>query len=494
MPLNIIVTDAGRAAIVNAQNTGTAPVTISEVGFSAGPLVPTAASTALPGEIKRLSTLAGDVVANDTIHLSVTDASADVYVLRSFALYLADGTLFAIYGQTDPVLNKTAASVGLLAIDVIFADIAAAALTFGNTDFINPPATTERAGVVELATAAEAQAGIDALRALTPAGAKAAVLGWLLAQDGAGSGLDADLLDGQHGAWYADITGRLGFTPLNAATYTAADVCAKLLTVDGAGSGIDADLLDGQNGSYYADILARLGFTPANKAGDTFTGPITIGGAIPSLTFGAGGPFINSISINRLALGTDGSGIERIGIQNTGVVHIGGSRGLPPGSNLPGSGNVRIVATAPGGTCITAYDSQDFSALQFVRDVSGTATQVGLISCTIGGTSYNTTSDYRLKEDLRPIADPLAQLLRLKPVNFRWKSHNLRTDGFIAHELAMVAPYAVTGEKDAIDEAGAPVLQSIDPSKLVPLIVAGMQDLAQRLATVELATAEGARS
>lgn len=73
--------------------------------------------------------------------------------------------------------------------------------------------------------------------------------------DGAGSGLDADLLDGQSGAYY-----------LAASSYTAADVLAKLLTVDGSGSGLDADLLDGQSGTYYlaassytaADVLAKL--------------------------------------------------------------------------------------------------------------------------------------------------------------------------------------------------------------------------------------------
>ena len=81
------------------------------------------------------------------------------------------------------------------------------------------------------------------------------LLAKILTVDGSGSGLDADLLDGQSGAYY-----------LAASSYTAADVLAKLLTVDGSGSGIDADLLDGQSGAYYlaagsytaADVLAKL--------------------------------------------------------------------------------------------------------------------------------------------------------------------------------------------------------------------------------------------
>src|SRR5690606_24486075 len=55
-----------------------------------------------------------------------------------------------------------------------------------------------------------------------------------LKDEGAGNGLDADLLDGQHGSYYTNITARLGFTPLNAAAYTAADVLGKLVTVDGS--------------------------------------------------------------------------------------------------------------------------------------------------------------------------------------------------------------------------------------------------------------------
>ena len=276
-PLEITVTNAGRAAIVNAQNTGTAPVTITQIGLSGTAVTPLPTATALTGEFKRVASIAGEVVAVDTIHVTLTDSTGDAYTLRSFGLYLADGTLFAIYGQAGPVLEKTTQSIAAMSIDVIFADIAAAAITFGDATFTNPPATTTRQGVVELATVPEAQAGIDALRALTPAAAKAAILGWLLAQDGAGSGLDADLLDGQQGSYYADITARLGYTPLNVTAYSASDVRAKLLTLDGSGSGIDADLLDGQQGSYYADITARLGYTPVNKAGDTMTGLMIFG-------------------------------------------------------------------------------------------------------------------------------------------------------------------------------------------------------------------------
>lgn len=74
--------------------------------------------------------------------------------------------------------------------------------------------------------------------------------------DGAGSGLDADQLDGQHGAWYADIAARLGYTPLNVTAYTAADVFAKVLSLDGAGSGLDADTLDGHHAAAFRRVVS----------------------------------------------------------------------------------------------------------------------------------------------------------------------------------------------------------------------------------------------
>lgn len=72
---------------------------------------------------------------------------------------------------------------------------------------------------------------------------------WHSANDGAGSGLDADLLDGQSSAAFAAASHTHANGDLSG--YTAADVLAKLLTVDGAGSGLDADLLDGQSSAFY---------------------------------------------------------------------------------------------------------------------------------------------------------------------------------------------------------------------------------------------------
>jgi hypothetical protein len=93
MGLTAIVTNAGRAALVNAANTGTRAVTIARVGLTGSAVTPEAGATVLPGQFKTIATLSGDVVADDTIHLIVRDESADVFTVRSLALYLDDGTL-----------------------------------------------------------------------------------------------------------------------------------------------------------------------------------------------------------------------------------------------------------------------------------------------------------------------------------------------------------------------------------------------------------------
>ena len=173
--MQITITTAGRNALVNAENNGTAPVEVVEIGVTDQVFVPDAGMTALPGEIKRLSTFAGQAVADDTVHVTIRDESEDVYTLRGFGLYLEDGTLFAVYGQSDPILEKSEQAMLLLSADVQFTAINATSLTFGATNFLNPPATTEVQGVVELATNTEASDGTDSQRAVTPAGVKAAL-------------------------------------------------------------------------------------------------------------------------------------------------------------------------------------------------------------------------------------------------------------------------------------------------------------------------------
>ena len=91
--------------------------------------------------------------------------------------------------------------------------------------------------------------------------------------------------------------------------------------------------------------------------------------------------------------------------------------------------------------------------------------------------SYNSTSDYRLKNTIAPMTGALAKVALLKPCTYKWNSNGLDGEGFIAHELAEVFPSAVAGEKDAVDADGNPKYQGIDTSFLVATLTAAIQEL-----------------
>jgi len=225
------ITTAGRAKLVNDPNTGTNTVLISHIGLTATGFTPTAAMTQLPGEFKRMTSFGGKSVAADTIHVTLQDSGTEKYTLRGFGLYLSDGTLFAVYGQADAIMEKASISTLLLSADVVFADIDTAQITFGSTEFLNPPATTEVAGVLELATETETATGTDTTRGVTPRGLKST-------------------LDGRFG------TGApTAFVKTLLALATAAAIRTKLelkgaaLIDPGHGKGLDADMLDGMHAS-----------------------------------------------------------------------------------------------------------------------------------------------------------------------------------------------------------------------------------------------------
>ena len=115
--------------------------------------------------------------------------------------------------------------------------------------------------------------------------------------------------------------------------------------------------------------------------------------------------------------------------------------------------------------------------IEFLRRNSGTNNAVGSISASTTTTTYSTSSDYRLKENIAPMTGALAKVSALKPVTYKWKLDDSIGEGFIAHELAEVCPNAVVGEKDAVDADGNPVYQGIDTSFLVATLTAAIQEL-----------------
>jgi hypothetical protein len=117
----------------------------------------------------------------------------------------------------------------------------------------------------------------------------------------------------------------------------------------------------------------------------------------------------------------------------------------------------------------------------------GTWTARGSINYnrTAGLTAYNTTSDYRAKDILGPVTDAGATIDALNVYSGKMKGATSARPMLIAHEAQEVTPYAVTGEKDAVNEDGSPKLQQMDVSSLVPLLIAEVQSLRARVAQLE---------
>jgi hypothetical protein len=117
--------------------------------------------------------------------------------------------------------------------------------------------------------------------------------------------------------------------------------------------------------------------------------------------------------------------------------------------------------------------------------INGNGT-IGSIVTNGSATAYNTSSDYRLKENVVTDWDATTRLKQLKPSRFNFKTDaDITVDGFLAHEVSSIVPEAITGEKDATNEDGSIKAQGIDQSKLVPLLVKTIQELEARITALE---------
>jgi hypothetical protein len=102
--------------------------------------------------------------------------------------------------------------------------------------------------------------------------------------------------------------------------------------------------------------------------------------------------------------------------------------------------------------------------------------RVGYITTTGSSTTYSTSSDYRLKENIAPMTGALDTITQLKPVTYTWIVDGSSGQGFIAHELQAIIPECVSGEKDAIDAEGNAKYQGVDTSFLVATLTAAIQE------------------
>jgi hypothetical protein len=180
-----------------------------------------------------------------------------------------------------------------------------------------------------------------------------------------------------------------------------------------------------------------------------------------------------------LAFGTGASSAERMRIDSSGRLLVG-STATTSGGNTISAGGINITASANFGMGINMPSGNQF-AVVFANGGTG----VGSIATTVTATAYNTSSDYRLKENIAPMQNALATVAQLKPVTYKWKVDGSDGQGFIAHELQAIVPDCVSGEKDAVetytDEDGNEQTrikaQGIDTSFLVATLTAAIQEL-----------------
>lgn len=148
--------------------------------------------------------------------------------------------------------------------------------------------------------------------------------------------------------------------------------------------------------------------------------------------------------------------------------------------------NAMFVGYAGGGSEYAIEVKTDASTGVAMYFLHSTTTACGSISVGSSATAYNTSSDYRLKENVSDMSGAITRLKNLKPKRFNWISdeNNELLDGFLAHEVDAVVPQAIHGGKDATKD-GEPVYQGIDQSKLVPLLTGALQEAIAKIETLE---------
>lgn len=256
---------------------------------------------------------------------------------------------------------------------------------------------------------------------------------------------------------------------------------ATKLQVSGASGSLNTRINAGNTG---------LDITPNDATGVTDLATTPLGGGGKVMTF---------------TTYTGSASAERMRIDSAGHVYIGTTSNAPRDFTSGGG----CVIKPPANTFEFASTDANPVFLNYTGSASGSATFItfrqqgtnrGSISTNGSTTAYNTTSDYRLKENIVPMTGALDVISQLKPVTYKWKADGSDGQGFIAHELAEVVPDCVVGEKDAVetytDEDGIGQTrikpQGIDTSFLVATLTAAIQeqqtiinDLKARIETLE---------
>lgn len=174
------------------------------------------------------------------------------------------------------------------------------------------------------------------------------------------------------------------------------------------------------------------------------------------------------------------------------VVGRGTSTGVQGDLIISSSGNISMATTVENARLTLYYSDANNNGI-YVNETTSAAGSILMYftSANVGkgtirtnstntGVNYNTTSDYRLKEDLKDF-NGLDIVSKIKTYNFKWKNTNHRDYGVMAHELQGILPSIVSGEKDSIDKFGSMITQDVDYGKLTSVLVKAVQELKSEL-------------
>lgn len=209
---------------------------------------------------------------------------------------------------------------------------------------------------------------------------------------------------------------------------------------------------------YMGSGTGGLNFMTSNSGGGRYDGFLQYTGSTQVLTFGT-------------------AGTERARIGAGGVVYVNKTSGFGSITTVGVELSVgySMFSANNSGTNPTMFVGASGASGYLISFYYGGAT-VGHITTNGTTTTYVTSSDYRLKENVQPMTSALATVAQLKPCTYTWKSNGSAGQGFIAHELQAVVPEAVVGEKDALDKDGNIAAQGIDTSFLVATLTAAIQE------------------
>jgi hypothetical protein len=257
-------------------------------------------------------------------------------------------------------------------------------------------------------------------------------------------------------------------------------------SIDGTGGAvaqyINLENADGQYMSFYKD-RAAVGSIGANSGVAYIVLNDATSDNVAALK-GAGGAILPSTNAGADKDGTmslGSSGARFASLYLSGIANIGGTANFASWSNSGASNGIEIRSA--DAQILNSHTGTATHVYQYFYNANGI---VGSISASGSSTAYNTSSDYRLKENVVAMSGATERLKQLKPSRFNFIADaDTTVDGFLAHEVQDIVPEAITGAKDAVDEDGNPEYQGIDQSKLVPLLVATIQELEARIAALE---------